>query len=99
MTRLGTTERQAEVLTVIEDTIATGRPSPNTVELARATGFSTGEIARTLDALEFAGCITRIQGRRRNTRSCSPSIAMAPDDHLIAELTKRGFLVRKGIAR
>ena len=94
MTRLGMTERQAEVLTAIEDAIAAGLPSPNTVELARTTGYGTGEIARILDALEFAGYIIRIPRRRRNIRLCSPSVAMAPDDHLIAELTKRGYLVR-----
>ena len=51
MSRIGVTERQAAVLTVIEDEVAAERPSPNTVELARACGFSTGEIARILDAL------------------------------------------------
>ena len=95
MIRQGTTERQALVLTAIEDEIAAGRAAPNTVELARATSFSTGEIARILDALEYMGYITRIPNRRRNIRLCSPSVRMAPDDHLIAELTRRGYLVRK----
>ena len=85
MSRIGVTERQAAVLTVIEDEVAAERPSPNTVELARACGFSTGEIARILDALEYMGFITRIPNRRRNIRLCSPSVRMAPDDHLIAE--------------
>ena len=48
MSRTGVTERQSAVLTVIEDEVASGRPSPNTVELARATGYSTGEIARRM---------------------------------------------------
>lgn len=96
MTMIGTTERQATVLTLIEDAIAAGRPAPNTVELARASTFGTGEIARILDALEHMGYVTRIPGRRRNIRLCSPSVKMAPDDHLIAELTRRGYLVRKG---
>ena len=95
MTKRGVTERQAAVLTVIEDEVACGRPSPNTVELATATGYSTGEIARILDGLEYMGFITRIRGRRRNIRLCSPSVRMARDDHLIAELTRRGHLVRK----
>lgn len=90
----GVTERQSAVLVVIEDEIAAGKAAPNTVELARATGYSTGEIARILDALEYMGYITRIQGRRRNIRLCSPSVRMAPDDHLVAELTRRGYLVR-----
>lgn len=96
MTKLGITERQAAVLAAIEDEIAAGRPAPNTVELARATAYSTGEIARILDALKYMGHITRIPGRRRNIRLCTPSVKMAPDDHLVAELTRRGYLVRKG---
>ena len=99
MTRIGVTERQGSVLTVIEDEVARGRPSPNTVELARATGIGTGEIARILDALEYMGFITRIVGRRRNIRLCSPSVRMAPDDHLISELTRRGYLVRKALGQ
>jgi DNA-binding MarR family transcriptional regulator len=99
MSRIGVTERQAAVLNVIEDEVAVGRPSPNTVELARACGFSTGEIARILDALEYMGFISRIPNRRRNFRLCSPSVRMAPDDHLIAELTRRGYLVRKGLGQ
>ncbi|WP_324741660.1 hypothetical protein U8326_00310 [Tsuneonella sp. CC-YZS046] len=95
--KLGVTERQSAVLTCLEDEIATGKPPPNTVELARATGYSTGEIARILDALEYMGYITRIVGRRRNIRLCSPSVKMAPDDHLIAELTRRGYLIRKAL--
>jgi hypothetical protein len=50
--KVGITERQAPVLAMIEDEIAAGRPSPNTVELAKATGYGTGEIARILDALQ-----------------------------------------------
>jgi DNA-binding MarR family transcriptional regulator len=95
MTRIGVTERQSAVLAAIENEIAGGRPSPNTVELSRATGFGNGEIARILDALEYLGFITRIRGRRRNIRLCSPSVKMAPDEHLVAELTRRGYLVRK----
>ena len=93
--KTGVTERQAAVLTIIEDEIAAGGPPPNTVELSRGTTFSTGEIARILDALEHLGFITRIPGRRRNIRLCSPSVRMAPDDHLVAELTRRGYLVRR----
>ena len=89
------TERQSAILTMIEDEVAHGRPVPNTVELARGCGYSTGEVARILDALEYFGAITRIPGRKRNIRLCSPSVAMAPDDHLVSELTKRGYLVRK----
>ncbi|MCK9553105.1 hypothetical protein [Aquamicrobium sp.] len=95
MTRVGVTERQGLVLAAIEDEIAAGRPSPNTVDLSRMAGFSTGEIARILDALQYMGFITRIPGRRRNIRLCSPSVKMAPDDHLVAELTRRGYLVRQ----
>lgn len=95
MTPVGVTERQAAVLTAIEDAVAGGQPSPNTVELAAAAGISTGEVARILDALEHMGFITRIRGRRRNIRLCSPSVKMAPDEHLVAELTHRGYLVRK----
>jgi DNA-binding MarR family transcriptional regulator len=95
--KIGTTERQASVLTVIEDTINAGGPAPNTTELAQATGISNGELARILDALEFMGFITRIRGRRRNIRLCSPAIKMASDDHLVAELTRRGYLVRKAL--
>lgn len=95
MNRIGVTERQTAVLTAIEDEVAEGHPSPNTVELSRITGFSTGEISRILDALEYMGFITRIAGRRRNIRLCSPSVKMAPDEHLVAELTRRGYLVRK----
>lgn len=98
MRSAGTTERQALVLTAIEDAIAAGRPAPNTVEIAQATGFSLGEIARILDALQHIGFITRLPGRKRNIRLCSPSVMMAPDEHLIAELTKRGYLVRKAMA-
>ena len=94
---VGATERQAAVLTAIEDAIAAGRPAPNTVELARSAGYSTGEIARILDALEHMGYITRLRGRRRNIRLCSPSVKMAPDEHLVAELTRRGYLVRKAL--
>jgi DNA-binding MarR family transcriptional regulator len=93
--RIGVTERQAAVLAAIEDEVAAGHPSPNTVELSRRTGYSTGEIARILDALEHTGFITRIPGRRRNIRLCSPCVKMAPDDHLVAELTRRGYLVRR----
>lgn len=99
MTRIGVTERQSAVLVAIEDEVGSGRPPPNTVELARATGYSTGEIARILDALQYMGFITRTPGRRRNIRLCSPSVRMAPDDHLIAELTRRGYLVRKALAQ
>jgi len=95
MSKVGVTERQSEVLTFIEDEIAAGRPSPNTVEIARKVTYSTGEVARILDALEHMGYITRLAGRRRNIRLCSPSVKMAPDDHLIAELTRRGYLIRK----
>lgn len=94
-TKIGVTERQSEVLTFIEDEIAAGRPSPNTVEIAKRAGFSTGEVSRILDALEYMGYITRLFGRRRNIRLCTPSVKMAPDDHLIAELTRRGYLVRQ----
>lgn len=97
MTKIGVTERQSAVLTAIEDEVAHGRPSPNTVELALTTGYSNGEIARILDALEYLGFITRIPRRMRNIRLCSPSVRMAPDDHLIAELTRRGYLVRKAL--
>lgn len=93
-TKSGATERQSAVLTFIEDEIAAGRSVPNTVEIARHAEYSTGEVARILDALEHMGFITRISGRRRNIRLCSPSVRMAPDDHLIAELTRRGYLVR-----
>ena len=93
--KLGVTERQSEVLSIIEDEIAKGAPPPNTVELARKTGFSTGEIARILSFLEYVGFITGIPRRRRNIRLCSPSVRMAPDDHLVAELTSRGYLVRR----
>jgi len=92
----GVTERQSVVLSFIEDEIAAGRPSPNTVEIAKHAQYSTGEVARILDALEHMGYITRIFGRRRNIRLCSPSVKMAPDEHLIAELTRRGYLVRSG---
>lgn len=93
--RIGTTERQAAVLAIIEDAINAGQPAPNTSELSRAAGIGNGELARILDALEHMGFITRIRGRQRNIRLCSPSIKMAPDDHLVAELTRRGYLVRK----
>ena len=95
MGKIGVTERQSEVLTFIEDEIAAGRPSPNTVEIAKKVNYSTGEVSRILDALEHMGDITRLIGRRRNIRLCSPSVKMAPDDHLIAELTRRGCLVRE----
>lgn len=49
---------------------------PNTAEIARACGYSTGEIARILDAPEHMGYITRIPGRRRNIRLCLPSVKM-----------------------
>ncbi len=97
MNWVGVTERQGAVLARIEDEIGAGRPVPNTVELANATGYSTGEIARILDALEYMGYITRIPRRRRNIRLCSPSVRMAPDDHLVSELTRRGYLVRKAV--
>src|SRR5690606_234846 len=48
--KAGVTERQAAVLALIEDDVAAGAPPPNTVELSRRTTFSTGEIARILDA-------------------------------------------------
>ncbi len=95
MTKVGVTERQSEVLTFIENEIAAGRPSPNTVEIAKQADYSTGEVSRILDALEHMGYITRIVGRRRNIRLCTPSVKMAPDEHLVAELTRRGYLVRK----
>jgi DNA-binding MarR family transcriptional regulator len=95
MTKVGVTERQSEVLTFIENEIAAGRPSPNTVEIAKRAGYSTGEVSRILDALEHMGYITRIFGRRRNIRLCTPSVKMATDEHLVAELTRRGYLVRK----
>lgn len=98
MTRIGVTERQSTVLNFIEDELEAGRPVPNTSELARTTGYGNGEIARILDALEHMGYITRIRGRQRNIRLCSPSVKMAPDDHLVAELTRRGYLVRKASA-
>jgi DNA-binding MarR family transcriptional regulator len=94
---IGVTERQSIILAHIEDEIAAGRPAPNTVELAKHSTFSTGEVARILDALEHMGYITRIIGRRRNIRLCPPSVKMAPDDHLIAELTQRGYLVRQAL--
>lgn len=92
---IGVTEKQAQMLALIEDEIAAGRPSPNTVEMAKALAVGTGEISRMLDALEHMGYITRIPGRHRNIRLCSPSVKMAPDDRLVSELTKRGYLVRK----
>lgn len=92
---IGVTERQSAVLTLIEDQVADGHAPPNTVEIARGCGYGTGEVARILDALESMGYITRIRGRRRNIRLCSPSVRMAPDDHLVSELTRRGYLVRK----
>jgi DNA-binding MarR family transcriptional regulator len=95
MTKVGVTERQSEVLTFIENEIAAGRPSPNTVEIAKQAGYSTGEVSRILDAPEHMGYITRIFGRRRNIRLCTPSVKMAADEHLVAELSRRGYLVRK----
>lgn len=95
MNKIGVTERQSQVLTFIEDEVAAGRPSPNIVEIAKMASYSTGEVARILDALEHMAYITRFTGRRRNIRLCSPSVTMAPDDHLVAELTRRGYLVRK----
>lgn len=89
------TESQSQVLTLIEDEIAAGRIVPNTVEISKKFGIGTGDVARILDALEHMGYITRISGRHRNIRLCSPSVKMAPDGHLIAELTRRGYLVRK----
>ena len=99
MTRaVATTPRQGAVLAFIEDEITAGRASPNTVEIARHLGWSTGEIARILDALQHYGFITRIPRTRRNIRLCSPSVKQAPDDHLISELEARGYWVRKGDA-
>ena len=77
------------MLGFIESEIAAGHLSPNTVEIARNLACSTGEVARILDALEHLGYITRLAGRRRNIRLCSPSVKMAPDDHLVAELNRR----------
>lgn len=95
MAKVGVTERQSVILEIVEDQVAAGNAAPSTVELSKRSGFSTGEIARILDALEYMGYITRIAGRRRNIRLCSPSVKMAPDDHLMAELAKRGYLIRK----
>jgi len=95
MTKVGVTERQSEALTFIENEIAEGRPSTNTVEIAKQAGYSTGKVSRILDALKHMGYLTRIFFRRRNIRLCSPSVKMAPDEHLVAELTRRGYLVRK----
>lgn len=92
------TPRQGQVLTFIEDEINAGRVLPNTVEIARHCGFSTGEIARILDALEHFGYITRLRGMKRNIRLCSPSVKQAPDQHLIDELTRRRYFVRKPAA-
>lgn len=93
--KVGVTERQAQILAFIEDEVAAGRASPNTREISEHVGFGTGDVARILDALEHMGYITRIVGRQRNIRLCSPSVRMAPDDHLVSELTRRGYLVRK----
>lgn len=86
------TERQSRVLAFIEAEVNAGRPAPNTVEIARHCQFSTGEIARILDALERIGFITRIPRTWRNIRLCSPAVKM---DQLVAELTARGYLVHK----
>jgi DNA-binding MarR family transcriptional regulator len=99
MSRIGVTERQSAVLAFIEDEVAAGHAVPSTSEISREVGYGTGEVARILDALEYMGYITRIRGRRRNIRLCSPSVKMAPDDHLVAELTRRGYLVRKAPLR
>jgi SOS-response transcriptional repressor LexA len=93
--RVGVTEKQAAALAFIEDEIAAGRASPNTVELAEAVGCGTGEIARIIGALESFGYITRIAGRKRNIRLCHPAVKQASDEALAAELTARGYLVRK----
>lgn len=93
--RTGVTERQTAVLDHIEELIAAGEPPPNTTELSRHTGYSTGEIARILDCLEGLGFITRLPGRRRNIRLCTPAVKMASDEHLIAEMNARGYFVRK----
>lgn len=89
------TERQSAMLAVIEDEVGSRSPPPNTVELARATGTSTGKLVPVLDALEYMGVPIRIRGRRRNIRRCSPSVAMAPDEHLVCEPTRRFYLVRR----
>lgn len=93
----GVTERQMAVLAHIEQEIGEGRAPPNTVELSRHTGYSTGEIARILHCLQGLGYITRIPGRRRNIRLCSPLVKMAPDEHLVAELLSRGYFVKPPI--
>lgn len=90
MTKIGVTERQSRILETIEDEVTAGNAAPNTIELATRSGYSTGEISRILDALQFMGYITQVPGRRRNIRLCSPSVRMAPYEQLIAELTKRG---------
>ena len=72
--KIGVTERQSEVLTFIEDEIAAGRPSPNTVEISKHAGYRTSEVLRILNALEHTCYITRMFGRRRNIRLCSPSV-------------------------
>jgi DNA-binding transcriptional MocR family regulator len=95
MRRVGVTEKQAAALAFIEDEIAAGRASPNTVELAHAVGCCLGEIARIISALEDFGYITRIPGRKRNIRLCHPAVKQASDEALSAELTARGYLVRK----
>ena len=99
MTKVGVTERQSAILEIVEDEVTTDNAAPSTVELSKRTGYSTGEIARILDALEYMDYITRITGRRRNIRLCSPAVKMAPDDYLVAELTKRGYLGRELINR
>ncbi len=95
MTKVGVTERQSRILEIIEDEVTADNAAPNTIELATRSRYSTGEISRILDALQFMGYITRVPGRRRNIRLCSPSIRMARDEQLIAELTTRGYFVRK----
>lgn len=89
------TEKQGYALQFLEDEIAAGRPVPNTVEIARHLECGHGEVARILDALQHLGYITRIPGRRRNIRLCTPGVKMASDEHLIAELNSRGYLIRK----
>lgn len=89
------TPRQSQVLTFIEDQIGRGFASPNTVEIARHCQFSTGEVARILDALEHFGFITRLRGVRRNIRLCQPAVKQASDSQLIDEMTRRGYFIRK----
>jgi DNA-binding transcriptional regulator YhcF (GntR family) len=95
MNKPGITDRMTAVFCKIEDEIEAGNAAPSTTELAKHCGYSTGEIARILDALERMGYISRIVGRRRNIKLTSPGVTMAADEHLIAELNKRGYMVRK----